>query len=302
MFDLKHIPSTINPNATKKPKKPCVAILRQLPREFALLARTYRSRRSWHPAFADYPTLGSLVEVLTRYVPETRTERLALIRVLIVLHRESGDRLWTALLLRVFRPMLNRTREKLVGAPAEELDAALITAFLEALRIVDTNQDPVWLPKHVRWRTRKLVFRALKAETDWEAVGFGEDHEVVPDPCTEAELFLIGVWLRDEKADAESIELVRTLEHGALSALVRRRYPDLSPEDYTRVYRRLQDKRLRIISRLRRRLRLEMDHRWGASGPPPTEPPSSPEPSPEPASVSPTRLAQMAAELGMEAP
>jgi hypothetical protein len=296
MFDLKHTPSTINPNAVKKPKKPCVAILRQLPREFALLARSYRTRRAWHPAFADYPTLESLVEVLTRYVPETRTERLALIRVLIVLHRESGDRLWTALLLRVFRPMLNRTREKLVGATAEELDAALITAFLEALRVVDTNQDPVWLPKHVRWRTRKLVFRALKAETDWESVGFGEDHEVVPDPCTEEELFLIGVWLRDEKADTESIELVRALEHGTLSALVQRRYPDLSPKDYQRVYRRLQTKRLRIIARLRRRLRSEMDQRHRSSVPPPAES------IPTPVEALPASSSLHPVDLGMVAP
>jgi hypothetical protein len=303
MFDLKHAnpinrPTTAN-KPPKKPKKPSVRILRELARELARLGPAYRKQRTAHPALADYPTLDSLVEALTRYVPETKAARLGLIAALIDLHRESGDRVWATILLRLFRPMLNKIREKLVGAPADELDAALITAFLEALRVIDTTQDPVWIPKQVRWRTRRLVFRALKAETDWDDVGFGEDHEVVPDPCTGAELFLVGVWLRDEGADAESIELVRTLERGSLSALVRRRYPDLSSKEYERVYRRLQDKRLRIIARLRRRLRSEMDQRHRSSLPPPTA--CVAEAIPTPVEALPVSSVHDAAELDMGA-
>jgi hypothetical protein len=265
MFDLKNRPDSSNVNPTKKPKKPCVTILRELPREFARLGPSYLTRRATHPAFAPYPTLDSLVKKLTQYTPESREERLALIGVLIELHRQAGHRVWTALLLRVFRPMLNKIREKLVGGTPEDLDAALVTSFLEAIRLVDTAKDPPRTPRFVRWRTRRLVFRALKVEASWEDVGFGEDHEVVPDPCTEGELLLIGVWLREENADAESIELVRTLfERGALSALVRRRHGELSPKEHQRVYRRLQDKRLRLIRRFRRRLRSEMDHRRGS--------------------------------------
>ena len=262
MFDRKHTTQPQGPHPTKKRKKPTVAVLHELSAEILRLAPQYPRLQSAHPTLEHYPTLDSLVRKLTQYTPESREERLALIGVLMDLHRQSGHRVWTTVLLRVFRPMLNKIREKLIGGTAEELDAALITSFLEALRIVDTRQDPVWLPKQVRWRTRKLVFRALKAETDWDSVGFGEDHEVVPDPCTEGELLLIGVWLREENADAESIELVRTsFERGALSALVRRRHGELSPEEHQRVYRRLQDKRLRLIRRFRHRLRSEMDQR-----------------------------------------
>jgi hypothetical protein len=258
MFDLKNRPESPNSNPTKKPKRPTVTILRELPREFARLAPSYLKRRAAHPAFAPYPTLDSLVTALTRYVPETKAERLVLIGALIDLHRESGDRLWTALLLRVFRPMLNKIREKLVGAPAEELDAALITAFLEALRVVDTKQDSVWLPKLVRWRTRRLVFRALKVETEWEDVGFGEDCETEPDPATEGDLLLVGVWLREDHGDTDSVELLRTLfEHGALWTLVMKRYDGCSEKEVKRAYCRLQSKRKRLIHRLRHRLRSE---------------------------------------------
>jgi hypothetical protein len=245
---------------SKKPshaKKSSVKILRELPREFVRLEHSYRTRRGAHPAFAHYPTLDSLVDVLTRYVPDTKTERLALIGVLIHLQRESGDRVWTTLLLRVFRPMLNKIREKLVGEAADELDAALIAAFLEALRAIDTK-DPVWIPKHVRWRTRRIVFRALKAKADWDDVGFGVECETEPDPATEGDLLLVGVWLREEHGDTESVELLRTLfEHGALGTLVMKRFDGCSLSEMRQAYRRLQRKRKRLIHRLRHRLRHE---------------------------------------------
>jgi hypothetical protein len=277
MFDCKNANPKSNPNTTtgktsKKTKKPSVTVLRDLRRELARLAPAYRTRRAAHFEFSDYPTLDTLVEALTRYVPETKAERLVLIGVLIDLHRESGDRIWTTLLLRVFRPMLNKIREKLVGAPKDELDAALITAFLEALRVIDTSQDPLWIPKQVRWRTRRLVFRALKAETDWEDVGFGEDCETEADPATEGDLLLVGVWLREEHGDTESVELLRTLfEHGALWALVMKRYDGCTQKELQRGYFRLHGKRKRLIHRLRHRLRPEtLDARTSESSIPPS--------------------------------
>jgi hypothetical protein len=279
MFDRKSPTQNGNANSSptsptkhaRKPKKPSVTILRELTRELARLAPVYRTRRAVHSAFRDYPTLDALVEALTRYVPQTKAERLALIGALIDLHRESGDRIWTTLLLRVFRPMLNKIREKLVGAPADELDAALITAFLEALRVIDTKQDAAWLPRLVRWRTRRLVFRALKAETDWEDVGFGEDCDTEADPATEGDLLLVGVWLREEHGDTESVELLRTLfEHGALWALVMKRYDGCTQKELQRAYFSLHGKRKRLIHRLRHRLRPEtLDARTSQSSIPP---------------------------------
>jgi hypothetical protein len=247
------------PLPIKKPKKPSVTVLRQLPRELARLAPLYESRRDAHPALTPYRTLDSLVATLTHYTPESKSDRIALISALIDVHRESRHPVWTTVLLRVFRPMLNRIREKLVGAPADELDAALLSSFLEALLVVDTKGDPALIPKLVRWRTRRLLFRTLGEEAQWEAVGFGVDCETEPDPATEGDTFLVAVWLRKEQGDAESVELVRTLfEHGALWTLVRRRYADRSTKEQMRAYHRLQGKRRRMIQRLRHRLRHEV--------------------------------------------
>jgi hypothetical protein len=254
--------------AMHKPKKPSVLVLRQLPRELARLAPLYESRRSAHPALAPYPTLDSLVAKLTRPTAESESERLALISALIRLHRESGHPVWTTTLLRAFRPMLNRVRAKLVGAPPDELDAALVSSFLETLLVVDTKKDPPLIAKLVRRSTRRLVFRVLKGQADWEEIGFGVDCDTEPDPATEGEPILIAVWLREEQADAESIELVRTLfERGALWTLVRRRYADRSPKEQMQAYRRLQGKRRRMVQRFRRRLRHEMGERRRAEAP-----------------------------------
>ena len=242
-----------------KPKKPTVIVLRQLSRELACLAPLYEARRDAHPALAPYPTLDSLVAKLTCHTPESKADRLALISTLIDLHRESRHPVWSSILLRTFRPMLNRIREKLVGAPPDELDAALVSSFLEAILLVDTKKDSARIAKLVRWRTRRLLFRALGDEAEWEEVGFGVDCDTEPDPATQCEPILIGVWLREEQADADSVELVRTLfERGALWTLVRRRYADRSPREQAHAYHRLQGKRRRLVQRFRRRLRHEV--------------------------------------------
>lgn len=260
-------------SAMHQPKKPSVLILRQLPGELARLGPEYASRQRAHLALAPYPTLDSLVAKLTLSSHESESERLALIATLIDLHRESRHPVWTTTLLRVFRPMLNRIRAKLVGAPADELDAALVSSFLETLLVVDTNKDPSRIAKLVRWSTRRLLFRVLKGDADWEEIGFGVDCETEPDPATEGEPILIAVWLHEEQGDAESVELVRTLfERGALWTLVRRRYRDRSPKEQMHAYRRLQGKRHRLVQRFRRRLRHEMGPPRRAEASAPREP------------------------------
>jgi hypothetical protein len=241
-----------------KPKKPKVRILRELPEELARLAPLYLSRHSAHPALAPYPTLDSLVATLTLYTPESKPERLALIGSLIDLHRDSGHRLWSTLLLRVFRPMLNNIRGALEGGVAEELDAALVSSFLEALRVVDTKASPL-VAKLVRWRTRRFFFRRLKGDTRWEEIGFGVEGDTAPDPATEVDPMLIAVWLREERQDDDSVELIRTLfDRGVLWTLVRRRYAARSSQEQLHEYRRLQGRRRRLVQRFRRRLRHEV--------------------------------------------
>jgi hypothetical protein len=117
----------------------------------------------------------------------------------------------------------------------------------------------------------RLVFRTLKAETDWEDVGFGEDCESEADPATEGDLLLVGVWLREEHGDTESVELLRTLfEHGALWALVMKRYDGCTQKELQRGYFRLHGKRKRLIHRLRHRLRPEtLDAQTSQSSTPP---------------------------------
>jgi hypothetical protein len=92
----------------------------------------------------------------------------------------------------------------------------------------------------------------------WEEVGFGTDADLEPDPSTVYEPPLIGVWLEGYGTRPEQAKLLATLvDRGGLRALVRRRHSDLDTAGQTRAFRCLQQRRRRLVARLRDELRAE---------------------------------------------
>jgi hypothetical protein len=236
-----------------------------LSHELALLGPRYEARRSLHPALASYPSMRSLfaateprTEGRKRYVSP---EGAAILCALVDLHRETRDRLWGAVLLRAFRPMIRSLSKRLIGGSREDRDALLLASFHEAVLQVDPSRDPMRIAMYVHQATRKLVFRELRKELDWEKVGFGTDADEVADPKTVEEPLLPGVWVRERSVRSEKEQAVAATvgDRGALWRHVRQHYASSSPEEQARVYRRLQKRRSRLVGRLRGRLKGEAD-------------------------------------------
>jgi hypothetical protein len=232
------------------------ALFAGLESELATLAPAYAARRGAHRLLRPYSTLAALVAKLDERDVEGRPQRASILCLLIHLHRSSPHRLWTSLLLRAFRPMIRRVASKLRGADAEERGSLLLSAFLESLGRVDTRRDPGRIALALRQKTRRTVFRALAKESAWQRVGFDLDADEVADPATVDAPLLRGVWLRGRgMPDGARMELLGTLgDHGALWDLVRRTHPSLPPKQQARCYGRLQDRRRRLVARLRKHL------------------------------------------------
>jgi hypothetical protein len=230
--------------------------------ELARLGLVYARRQLEHPAFAAYPTLPGLIERLTHGAKEEREIRSSLVCAILEVHRKSPHRLWVALLLRAFRPMLRKTWKKLFGAAPDERLALLITSFQETILRVDPTRDPVRIAMYVRQGTRKRVFAKLARELDWETVGFGPDVDLEPDPRTLEGPPVAGAWLRGHrlpKGAQVDGDLVGTLgHHGALLALVRRKHPTATQQEQARIYSTLRDRRRRMVTKMRGHLKREV--------------------------------------------
>jgi hypothetical protein len=196
-----------------------------LARELDLLTATYAKLHAAHPALTPYPTLPILLERLTTGPrDDTKKELLA---ALIVIRQSSPHRLWVAILLRAFRPMLAKLWKKLFGSHYEERLALLIFSFQEAIRRLDARRDPVRIGMYVRQATRRKVIELLTEEIQWGEVGFGEDADEI-----------------ESGQDPPPTERVRSVEkllgRGALLAHVRRRHPALPADEQARIYGNLR--------------------------------------------------------------
>jgi hypothetical protein len=192
-----------------------------LAHELDLLTVTYARFHTAHPVLTPYPTLPPLLARLTTGPrDDAKNELLA---ALITIRQASPHRLWVAILLRAFRPMLGKLWKDLFGSDSEERLALLILSFQEALGRVDATRDPLRIGMYVRQATRRKVIEALTDEIQWGEVGFGEDAEEVAsshDPPP-----------RERLRDARKL-----LGRGALLAHVRRSHPGRSSAEHARIY------------------------------------------------------------------
>jgi hypothetical protein len=192
-----------------------------LAHELELLAPTYARLHVEHPALAEYPTLASLLERLTAG-PRDDAKR-HLLAALVGIRRSRPHRLWVAVLLRAFRPMLGKIWKKLYGSDPQERLALLLLSFQWAILHIDPRRDPIRIGMYVRQATWRRVIVALTKELRWNDIGFGEDADQVAIEDSDA-------------TPGDRLRLLRALfERGALLAHVRRSHPGLSDKDHARV-------------------------------------------------------------------
>ena len=100
---------------------------------------------------------------------------------LITIRQSAPHRLWVAILLRAFRPMLGKLWKELFGSDRQERLALLLLAFQGAILHVDPRRNPVRVAMYVRQATRRRAIVALTKELRWTDVGFGEEADEVAD-------------------------------------------------------------------------------------------------------------------------
>jgi hypothetical protein len=208
-----------------------------LARELALLGSVYAKLRADHPALYAYPTLPRLLERIT--VGPRDDAKKELIASLIAIRQSSPHRLWVAILLRAFRPMLAKLWKELFGSDGQERFALLLLGFQAAIGHVNPTRDPVRIGMYVRQATRRRAILALSKELSWSDVGFGEDADECADTRKDD--------TRKDDARARRRSLEPLLRGSALQTYVRRAYPTLSSEEQTREYQRLRRRLRRAV-------------------------------------------------------
>jgi hypothetical protein len=204
------------------------SLFRGLARELRLLAPQYARLRADRPALAPYATLPALIARLTKGASDKAKSEL--VAALLAIHQEAPHRLWSALLIRAFRPMMARLWKELFGTDGEERLALLLLSFQEALQHVDPHRDPVRIGMYVRQATRRRILVALGYEHRWSAMGFGDEPDEQVDPHA------VDASVVTERA-AVLTELRRP---GALAAHIRRVHPSLSRTEQARIYHQLR--------------------------------------------------------------
>jgi hypothetical protein len=232
--------------------------------ELRLLEPRYETRRFERPTLASYPSIDSLLaETEPRRDGKKQVvspEGSAILCALIDLHRRTRDRLWGAVLLRAFQPMMLAVGKKLVGGSRDDRASLLLASFHDATLRVDLARDPLRIAMYIRQETRRGVFRELRKELDWEGMGFGEE----ADQCSDAVSFEPPPCLKSASSEglpgrANGALMSNPLGRGALRNLVRQHYASLSPKEQVKIYRRLQKRRRRHREERQGALRADRD-------------------------------------------
>jgi hypothetical protein len=245
---------------------PLKAFVAALSAELALLAPRYDTQRVEHPVLALYRSVDALfAETEPKKQGKKKVvspEGSAILVALVELHAKTRDRLWGALLLRAFQPMLLNVARRLRGGSRDDRDALLLMSFHEALLRVDPLKDPARIAMYVRQETRRRIFRALGDELEWQDVGFGTEADLCADPKLPPEPSLLSRRWKASLLDTAQ-------DRGALSCLVRKDHAELPAKEQARMYRRLQKRRHRLVRRLRDRLIRERRSARAAAAPKP---------------------------------
>lgn len=231
-------------------------VLSAPPRRFAGAAQ----RR---PALGAHGELQSVLRALADESEAAYPAREALSLALIQEHRETGDTLWSSVLLLAYYPMLSRLRHRLVTTTLsrEELDQVVLAAFLTTVDEVPLHKDR--LPMRLRQRTERQVFQVLRRERgEYAPLASAEELARLACDPSEGRRFvdthdgLMDLALLLGRAEARGqlsgLEVVEATVFGREE--LRNYVERLVPEDEgerERTYQRLKRQRSRAMSRLK---------------------------------------------------
>lgn len=215
------------------------------------------------PALGAHDGLPSVLGSLGDESEAAYPAREALSLALLQEHRETGDTLWSSVLLLAYYPMLSRLRHRLVTSALsrEELDQVVLTAFLVAVDEVPLHRDR--LPMRLRQRTERQVFQVLRRlRSEHAPLASAEElARLACDPfegrrhADTHEGLLDLVVLLDRAEARGELSGLSVVEATVLGREELRTYVDrLVPEDETereRTYQRLKRQRSRAMSRLK---------------------------------------------------
>jgi hypothetical protein len=239
-------------------------LARLLKTELERLAPRYASLSVEHAPLVAYPTLASLVGRITdpkkNKSRAAQRERSELLSAVIGAYQQTHDRLWSAILVAAFRPML--ATKRFYGVDPEEREAIFFAALTEVVGKLDVRErhDQVHA---IVWRSaKKALVRKLQRQTTWSEVGFGDDADETPDRTTWLPEPWLAAWLLSRRAcervgakDRPDLDLiVRVEEWGSLKAYVEREHTALSPMERSRIYGQLQRRHRRAVSQFREAL------------------------------------------------
>ena len=234
------------------------SLARLLDQELDRLAPRYAAVHVEHARLAPYPTLASLVDRLTEpkknQSDAAQRDRSELIATIIGAFQPTHDRLWGAILVAAFRPMLRTKR--LYGADPDEREAIFFAALTEVVDKLDVRKQPDQVHAIVWLSAKRILVRKLRRQNVWSEEGFGEEADETPDPTTSLPQPLLAAWLLSRgRADRPDMDLVlRVHEWGDLKAYVDAEYAALPPRERARVYRRLLKRYQRAVPQLRKTL------------------------------------------------
>jgi hypothetical protein len=247
-------------------------LARILDEELKRLAPSYVSACIDHAPLSPYPTLASLVDRLTDREKNkshaAQRERSELLAVVIGAFQPTHDRLWGAILVAAFRPML--ATKRFYGAEPEEREAIFFAALTEVVDKLDVRQSPDQVHAIVWRRAKKALVRKLERQTAWIDVGFGDDADATPDPTSWLPEPMLAAWLLSRGAeDRPDLDLVlRVHEWGSLMAYVKAEHAALSPRERSRIYERLKTRHRRAVADLRESLGGAPEQARGSVPPP----------------------------------
>jgi hypothetical protein len=233
-------------------------LARLLHEELERLAPRYACVYLEHAALSSYPTLTSLVGRLTDREKNkslaAQGERSELLAAVIAAFQPTHNRLWGAILVAAFRPMVATRR--FYGADPGELEAIFFAALTEVVDKLDVRESPDQVHAIVWRRAKKALVRKLRGQTAWSGVGFGDDADATPDRTSWLPEPLLAAWLLSRGAeDRPDLDLViRVHEWGSLAAYVKAEYATLAPTERSRVYKRLWTRHRRAVAELRETL------------------------------------------------
>ncbi|MGN6104902.1 MAG: hypothetical protein ACTHU0_07355 [Kofleriaceae bacterium] len=215
------------------------------------------------PMLARYATLEAVLAMMANQHAEGWGEREAMTRVLVSEHQHDAcGGFWAAALVLAYQPMLAHLRARIMGSfDADDLDSLVISSFLQTIATVNLAVVRDRTALHLRQRTARAVFGALRRETVEErGVLVRDPHELEqvlgeepeePQPF-DAEASVVAVLdAACNHLPAEQLDLVvsTVFRREELRSYARRYVSENEPLE--RVYQRLKRRRTRAIMRLR---------------------------------------------------